>query len=117
MVNKMLLIRELFVFTASLILFIFALINIKISPPPSKIEDIPNQYGKTFCIPIQQIQSISKDQYEQNTKSQIRNAYILMILTLIISIVLLLGSGVSLLNNLLGKSVHFASTIRRVELR
>lgn len=83
-------------FVISILLLVFGLINVRISPPPASIDDIPNQYGKTYCIPITQMTDISREQYEKITKAQITNAYMLVILVIFFSTILLIASSASL---------------------
>lgn len=94
--------RCLTVFVLSLVLFILALINVNISPPPKQLADIPNQYGKTFCIPVETVTSDS-----QKIKSKIYNAYLLMIFTIVISLFLLLGSSAYLIMDYFKPSVYY----------
>jgi len=101
------LLYKMSLFIISIILLIFGLINISISPPPASIDDIPNQYGKTYCIPITHMSDITREQYEKTTKSQIMNAYILVILVIFFSTVLLIASSASLYD-------HFSSAKRSV---
>ena len=79
-------------FFSPVILFIFSLsMNISCSPPPDNLSDIPNQYGKTFCMPIGAISGTSEEGVAI-TKKKMNNAYALVILSLVSGIFLILIS-------------------------
>lgn len=87
--------RDLLTFTLGVLLIIYSTINISISQAPDSVADIPNNYGKTYCLPIQ---SISPTSVEGETviRKQTNNAYILVLLALIGGIYLVLSSFVGL---------------------
>jgi len=94
------LIREILLFTMGVLLIVYASVNIAISPAPDKISDIPNQYGKTFCMPIGAISGTS-EQGVQDTKNKMNNAYALVILALVSGIFLVLISFVGVYQGLI----------------
>lgn len=85
--------REILLFTIGVLLIVYSSLNIAISPPPDNLTDIPNQYGKTFCLPITAISGTSEEGVAE-TKKKINNAYALVILALISGIFLVLSSFV-----------------------
>jgi hypothetical protein len=85
------LIREILLFTLGILLIVYSSMNIAISPAPDNLSDIPNQYGKTFCMPIGAISGTSEEGVA-TTKKKMNNAYALVILSLISGIFLILIS-------------------------
>jgi fluoride ion exporter CrcB/FEX len=92
-------IREILLFTLGVLLLIYASLNISISPPPETLAEIPQQYGKTFCIPITSISSSSQEGI-QLMKQKMNQAYALVLLALVGGLFLILVSFVSVWHTL-----------------
>lgn len=84
--------REILLFTLGILLIVYSSINIAISPAPQNLSDIPNQYGKTFCMPIGAISGTSGEEGIAETKKKMNHAYALVILSLVSGIFLVLIS-------------------------
>jgi len=80
--------REIVFFILGLLLIIYASLNINISPPPTDLSNIPENYGKTFCIKINTIDV----PFEKN-RQIIQNAFILEMIAMASGILLVLLSG------------------------
>lgn len=78
-------IHTILIFAVGILLVIVASMNINISPPPQDINDIPNNYGKTYCL---KVQTRANDDLEQ--KNVVNNGYILMLSSLICGLFLIL---------------------------
>lgn len=83
--------REIFSLTLGILLIIYSTMNIGISPAPQNLSDIPNQYGKTYCLPIQSISPTSEEGQEL-IRTKTNNAFILMVLSLVGGIFLVIAS-------------------------
>ena len=100
-------IREILLFTLGILLIVYSSLNISISPSPEDIVDIPNQFGKTFCMPITSISPTSQEGIDQ-MKSKMNNAYALMILSLVGGIFLVLVSFAGVWHSTLTKKIMAA---------
>lgn len=107
------LIRDVLLFTLGVLLLVYSTLNIAISPAPTNIADIPNQYGKTFCIPIESIEP-SSDQSQSIIRKKINNAYILVILSLVGGIFLVLVSFFGVWKGLTSLEIKAAKGAKQV---
>lgn len=80
--------REILFFILGILLITYASFNINISPPPSDLSNIPDNYGKTFCIKINTI-----DVPFETNRQVIQNAFILEMIAMASGILLVLLSG------------------------
>jgi len=105
-------IREFLLFALGILLIVYASLNISISPAPDKIADIPNQYGKTFCVPITPISSSSEDGTKE-MKKKMNQAYALVLLALVGGLFLVLVSMVGVWHTLV--KVERALPLRQMQ--
>lgn len=66
------------------LLLTYGILNINISQAPEHLEDIPNIYGKTYCVKV--------DQYNKKSKTSINNAFSLMVVANLSGILLIVSS-------------------------
>ena len=100
--------REIIFFLLGLLLIIYASLNINISSPPSDLKDIPNNYGKTFCIKI----NTADVPFEKN-RQIIQNAFILEMIAMASGILLILLSGPPVIKILSKQFKKSANNVQR----
>lgn len=91
--------RDLFTFGLGILLIVYSILSLSISPAPSNVTEIPNNYGKTYCLPIQAITPTSEEG-EDLIRKRTQNAYVLVILALVGGIFLVLTTMVNLYRSL-----------------
>jgi hypothetical protein len=107
------LVRDGLVFILGILLVVYASLNIAISPAPSNLSEIPSNYGKTFCLPIQTISPTSQEG-EKTLRQKTQRAYALVLLAMIGGIFLILISIVGLYRSLI--QVEYLSTSSRIQI-
>lgn len=85
------LIKNTIVLVLGSLLIAYASVNITLSSAPDNIDAIPQNYGKTFALKVTPITD-SPDETKNEIKISSRNAYILMILSMIAGIYLVLDA-------------------------
>ena len=76
--------RTILILAVGILLVTVASMNINISSPPANLNEIPNNYGKTYCLKVQ----TKTDENDQITVAN--NAFVLMLSSLISGLLLIL---------------------------